>query len=223
MPALPRLTFKRIALALLCVFVLGVATVAATNLWLLRQARARSFTTVDATPRHDVALVLGTSPTFHGSANPFFTGRIATAAALYRAGKVKHILVSGDNSRKTYDEPSAMRDALIARGVPATAITLDYAGFRTLDTMARARAVFGLSRCTIVTDDFHLARCLFLAEAHGLDAVGCSSAPVPWRWSKKTRLREIASRTVAWLDVCVLRTKPKFYGPPVAIPIAETR
>ncbi len=146
-----------------------------------------------------------------------------TAAALYHAGKVKHLLVSGDNSRKTYDEPTAMRDALIARGVPSAAITLDYAGFRTLDTMARARAVFGLRRCTIVTDDFHLPRSLFLAEAHGLDAAGCQSAPVPWRWSKKTRLREIASRTIAWLDVCVLRTKPKFYGPRVEIPSVQSR
>lgn len=196
------------------------ALVGGVNWWMLHRTRARISTTIEATPANNVAIVLGTSPTFRGASNPFFTHRMDTAAALYHAGRVKHLLVSGDNSRKSYDEPTAMRDALIVRGVPADAITLDYAGFRTLDTMARARAVFGLRRCTVVTDDFHLARSLFLADAHGLDAIGCQSASVPWRWSKKTRLREIASRVAAWLDVCV-RTKPKFYGPPVEIRVVR--
>lgn len=219
-----RSLFLRLILALLVLCAAGIVAVAGTNWWVLHSTRARVFTEVETTPSNDVAIVLGTSPTI-GSRwqNPFFTGRMDTAAALYRAGKVKHLLVSGDNSRKTYDEPTAMRDALIARGVPVAAITLDYAGFRTLDTMARARAVFDLRRCTVITDDFHLARCLYLAQAHNLDAVGCSSAPVRWEWSKKTRLREIPSRTVAWLDVNLLRTKPKFYGPKVEIRVAEAR
>lgn len=213
------LMLRRLIIISLTLLVLAVA---GANWWILRTTRTRIFALVAATPVNDMALVLGTSPTGRGGqwANPFFTGRIQTAAALYHEGKVKHLLVSGDNGRKSYDEPTAMRDALIARGVPAKAITLDYAGFRTLDSMARAHAVFGLKRCTIVTDDFHMARSLFLAQAHGLDAVGCPSPPVPWKWSKKTRLREIASRTMAWLDVCVFRTKPKFYGPPVEIHVA---
>jgi SanA protein len=168
-----------------------------------------------------VALVLGTSPKVDLWDNPFFVGRIDAAAALYHAGKVQHLLVSGDNGRRTYDEPSAMRDALIAQGVPAKSITLDYAGFRTLDSMARAHAVFGLTRCTIVSDDFHLPRSIYLAQAHGIDAVGFASRPVPWKWAKKTRIREIASRVAAWIDVSILRTKPKFYGPKVEIPVSD--
>jgi len=215
-------TFRRLVGVVFLVVGLGAMTMAAANWWLLRGARGRVFTTAESAPANEVAVVLGTSPTIGQRwVNPFFAGRMDAAATLYHAGKVKHLLVSGDNGRKTYDEPTAMRDALVQRGVPAMAITLDYAGFRTLDTMARAQSVFGLRRCTVVTDDFHLARSLFLAEAHGLDAVGCQSAPVRWEWSKKTRFREIASRTVAWLDVCVLRTKPKFYGPPVEIRLAQ--
>ncbi|MEO8352838.1 MAG: ElyC/SanA/YdcF family protein, partial [Chthoniobacteraceae bacterium] len=107
-----------------------------------------------------------------------------------------------------------MRDALISRGVPESVITLDYAGFRTLDSVVRARSVFGVDRLTIVTDDFHVARALFLARASGIEAIAYQSASVPWKWSKRTRFREVASRVKAWCDVYVLGTKPKFDGPP---------
>src|SRR5262245_20709145 len=124
------LTPRRLIAGLLVLFVLGIAAVGGANWWLLHSAHTRIFTTVEATPANEVAIVLGTSPTIAGRwRNPFFAGRMDTAAALYRAGKVKHLLVSGDNSRKTYDEPTAMRDALIERGVPFDAVTLDYAGF----------------------------------------------------------------------------------------------
>ncbi len=214
---------RRIFLFLAAAIVLLITLIAVANGWILHRTRTRIFTSLETVPANDVAIVLGTSPKIRGRwVNPFFVGRMDTAAALYRAGKVKHFLASGDNSRKTYDEPTAMRDALVERGVPAAAVTLDYAGFRTFDTMARAKAVFGLHRCTVVTDDFHMARSLYLAEAHGLDAVGSPSVPVLWRFSARTRLREIASRTVAWLDVTLLRTRPKFYGPPVEIKVADS-
>lgn len=214
-----RLTPLRILLCLLGLVVAAVLLIAVTNLWMLRTARARVHP-VDSTPPCDVAVVLGTSPTVGKRANPFFEGRMDTAAALYHSGKVRHLLVSGDNRRADYDEPTAMRSALVSRGVPAQAITLDYAGFRTLDTMARAARVFQLRQATIVTDDFHMARCLFLAREHGLEAFGCPSKPVSLAFSKKTRLREIAARTAAWIDVFLLRTKPKFYGPPIAIELS---
>ena len=196
-----------------------VAFVAATNLAVLRAGRGRIFFQVDAVPSRDVAIVLGTSPNIRGQwPNPFFESRLDAAAKLWRAHKVRHFILSGDNSRRTYDEPTAMRAALEKRGVPPEATTLDYAGFRTLDTMARARAVFGQRAVLVITDDFHLPRSLFLAEAHGLDAVGFGGEPVPFRWSKKTRARETVSRAMAWLDVYVLHTRPRFFGPPVALP-----
>jgi SanA protein len=200
----------------------ALALLALANGWIARTTRAHLITDLARLAAHDVGLVLGTSPTLHnGAPNPFFEGRIATAAELYHAGKVRHLLLSGDNSRKTYDEPTAMQAALLARGVPAAAITLDYAGFRTLDSMARARTVFGLDRVVIVTDDFHQPRAVFLARALGLDATGFPSQRVPFRWSKKTRTREVASRLKACLDIYLLDTQPKFYGPPVTIQVAR--
>ena len=202
---------------------LAVAGVVAINQFIIRRSRDRIFAETNSIAANDVALVLGTSPTLGGGrwTNPFFKNRMDAAVALYRSGKVRHLLLSGDNSRRQYDEPTAMREALIARGVPESAMTLDYAGFRTLDSVVRSRAVFGQSRITIVSDDFHLPRALFLAQAHGIEAVGFASQHVPDEWSRKTHVREIAARCAAWLDVVVLRTGPKFYGPPVPIRIAQ--
>jgi SanA protein len=196
-----------------------VLVVIVCNVWLLAANRARILRSVAEIPVCDVALVLGTAPTVGRWKNAFFEGRMNTAAKLWRDGKVRHLLVSGDNSRREYDEPSAMRDALIARGVPASAITLDYAGFRTLDSLVRARRVFGIRELVVVTDDWHQPRALFLAQAAGVDAIGVSSEDVSWRMSARTRLREWASRVKAVADVYVLGTKPKFLGDPVVLPL----
>ncbi len=188
-------------------------SVAAANLWVLHCARSRIAENVAVVPQTDVAIVLGTAPVVrHGAKNPFFEHRMDAAALLYTAGKARHFLLTGDNSRRNYDEPTAMRAALISRGVPASAITLDYAGFRTLDSMARAATVFGQRRAIVVTDDFHLARALFLADAYGIEAVGFRSEHVSSAWSVKANVREVASRFVACLDVYVLKTKPRYGG-----------
>jgi len=196
---------------------LAAAGVIAANWWMLARARPKTVRNVEALDANEVGIVLGTSPRIGAWSNQFFENRMDAAAKLYHAGRVRHLLVSGDNRKRGYDEPTAMREALVRRGVPASAVTLDYAGFRTLDTMARARAVFGLRKATVITDDFHQPRALFLAEAFGVEAVGYPSAHVPFRSSKKTLAREVASRVWACLDVNVLRTRPKFTGPPVKI------
>jgi SanA protein len=205
--------------------ILGVVLVSffvgGINVWIIRTARPSIVRDITRLPPNEVALVLGTAPTLGRGRwkNPFFENRLDAAAQLYQTGKVRHLLVSGDNRRKNYDEPTAMRDALIARGVPTSAITLDYAGFRTLDSLARAKSVFQLQRLTIVTDSFHQPRALFLARASGLDAVGFPCRAVPWKWAKKTLAREVGSRVKAWLDVYLLRTQPRFYGPPLPITV----
>lgn len=111
-----------------------------------------------------------------------------------------------------------MRDALIDRGIPASALTLDYAGLRTLDSFARAKKVFGLNRLTIVTDDFHAARSIFLARHFDIEASAYCGMPVPLRWSAKTRLREVGARCKALLDLYVLDTQPRFLGERVTLP-----
>jgi SanA protein len=141
------------------------------------------------------------------------------AAQLYKAGAINRLLLSGDNRYADYNEPVAMRDALRQRGIPEAALSLDYAGFRTLDSIIRAKKVFQLEQdVIIVTDDFHLPRALFLAEETGLHALGFSAEPVPWKRSYRTRFREYLSRARACLDVYLWKTQPHFLGAPIQLP-----
>jgi SanA protein len=168
----------------------------------------------DALPTTKVGLVLGCSEQVAGGRkNLYFERRIAAAAELFHAGKVFYLLVSGDNSRADYDEPSDMRRALIAAGVPASRIVLDYAGFRTLDSVVRAKQVFGLNELIVVSQRFHNERAVYLARAHGIRAYGYDARDVSGSAALRTRLREIVSRVVAVLDVEVLHSTPHFSGP----------
>jgi SanA protein len=137
---------------------------------------------------------------------------------LYHAGKVKHLLVSGDNHIKSYDEPTDMRDALVAAGVPTKAITCDYAGFRTLDSVVRAKSVFGLTNFMIVTEEFHCPRAVWIARRHGLEAVAFAAPDVPLAsWSVRVKAREYLARVLCAADLYVLNRNPKFPGPPEPI------
>jgi SanA protein len=184
-------------------------------------AAGRVFRSMDEVPKNDVALVLGTAKkTPRGSPNLHFNQRIATAVKLYHCGKVRHLLVSGDNHVKGYDEPTDMRDALIAAGVPTNAITCDYAGFRTLDSVVRAQSVFGLTHFTIVTEEFHCPRALWIARQRGLDAVAFAAPDLQSkRWTWRVKVRETFARVLCGLDLYLLCTQPKFPGPrePIAL------
>ncbi len=178
----------------------------------------RVYGDVAEVPRREVGLVLGTNPLLSsGQPNPFFDYRMDAAAALWRAGKVRLLLVSGDNGRDEYDEVSAMRSALVARGVAASAIILDYAGFRTLDSVVRCRSVFGVLRPVVVSQRWHAERAIFLAQAQGMDAIGFAARDLSARAAVRSYLREYLARAKAVLDVAVLHTQPRFPGPPEPI------
>ena len=170
----------------------------------------------------DAGLVLGTSRLERGGfANPYFANRIAAAAALYKSGKVKFLIVSGNQSdggraNGGYDEPTDMRDALVAAGVPAKAIYRDYAGFRTLDSVLRAHEVFGQESVIVVSQRWHLARALFLAARHGLDDQGVEAADVPFGLDVWTKVREAGARVKALIDV-LERREARFGGKMVAL------
>jgi SanA protein len=138
---------------------------------------------------------------------------------LYRQGKVGHLLVSGDNSRKDYDEPTAMRDALVALGVPGDRVVLDYAGFSTLDSVVRARDVFGQNQLLIVSQKDHVMRAIYIARAKGMDAIGVSAEDVGFGVGLRTDCREALARVRTVLDVWVWGRTPKFLGPRVEIPV----
>jgi len=180
-----------------------------------RVAAGRVYQSLASVPANDVGLVLGTGKfTASGRPNLHFTQRINAASELYRSGKVRHLLVSGDNHLATYDEPTDMLNALAAAGVPTNAITCDYAGFRTLDSVVRAHSVFGLKQFTIVTEAFHCPRALWIARAHGLDAVAFAAPDLSAGWSLRVKAREVLARVLCGLDLYVFQRGPRFAGPP---------
>ena len=203
----------------------SVTLVACADRACARAANGRVFRSVDKMPAREVGLVLGTSKeTRHGKPNLHFNQRIEAATALYRAGKIHHLLVSGDNHVSSYDEPDDMRAALIAAGVPASAITCDYAGFRTLDSVVRAKEIFGLSQCTIISEEFHCPRALWIAQRRGLDAIAFAAPDVGLKsWSLRANLREQFARSWCAVDLYLLHRAPKFLGPKETILVAANQ
>lgn len=187
------------------------------NLWVLRSTAPYIYSTVESLPANDVALLLGTSPySRKGNENVLFQHRIDAAATLYKAGKIKHVLASGANPDETYNEPRKMYYALVEAGVPGEAITLDFAGFRTLDSVIRAAEVFRLPSYTVISQRFHLHRAVFIARHEGINAIAYAP-PENKEQKRRLRVREALARVNTILDVVVLRTRPRFLGAPEPI------
>lgn len=134
-------------------------------------AGPRTFTVEEVTPTH-VGIVFGAGLLRDGSAGPVLSDRVQTAVNLYHAGKVDKLLMSGDNRFIEYNEPEAMRQYALERGVPDEDIVLDYAGRRTYDTCYRAKHIFGVDSAILITQDFHMERALFLCNWFGIDSTG---------------------------------------------------
>jgi SanA protein len=179
-------------------------------------ARGKTYSDVGLIPHRRVGLVLGCPQRVSdGQLNLFFLARVKAAAELYRQGKVDYLLASGDHSTPGDDEPADLKSALISEGVPAEKIYVDYAGFRTLDSVVRARDVFGQTAITIVSQEFQNQRAVFIANHSRLDAIGFNAPEV---FSGRTALRESLARVKAVLDVCCLAPmRPRFVGATVAI------
>lgn len=202
------------------VIMLGSGIIFGFEWWVAKRAEGRHFDDVKAMPEAPVALVLGTAAHVAGGwSNYFFKYRMEAAAALFKAGKVKALIVSGDNGTYSYDEPTDMKLALIKLGVPTEKIVCDYAGFRTLDSVVRAKEVFGQQRVIFVSQRFHNARAIYLARAFGIEAYGMNAKDVPVALSVKTFLREKLACVKAVLDVNVLGTQPRFLGEKVSVPL----
>lgn len=164
-----------------------------------------------ALPEREYGLLLGTARIVQGHyLNEYYRLRLEAAVRLYRAGKIRRIIVSGDNGRKDYSEPEDMKADLMNAGIPEAAIRLDYAGFRTLDSVMRARNVFGAEQFTVISQRFHCERAVYLAHAKQLDAIGFAAQDPPVRYQFKNAVREPLARFKAWLDIHLLGTRPKF-------------
>ena len=195
------------------ILVLGVAVMAFCDFHVVGASDGLVFCEPEQTPSREVALVLGTAKHVQGGRlNWYYQPRIEAAAKLFHAGKVRGIVVSGDNGRPEYDEPTQMKADLIALRVPAKFITCDYAGFRTLDSVHRLERVFQQSNYIVVSQEFHVQRALYIANARGHNAIGLAVRTPGGFWGSKVRLREILARTKALLDVNILQTNPKYLG-----------
>ncbi len=202
----------------LALLTLLIALVLLANWHTQRQTAPYLYHNAVQIPAHKAALLLGTSPTLaDGRTNLYFTLRIQAAAELYRAGKVRYIIVSGDNRKHGYNEPEAMKAALVAQGIPAEKIVPDYAGIRTLDSVLRARSIFGQDSYIVVSQKFHNERAVYLARAHGIDAYGYNAADVDRYSGFKTEVREYLARVKMLLDLAVQKA-PRHQGEPVRLP-----
>ena len=210
---------KRITLSLVAFMLLVIIFTVYANVKVERAAEGKIYTSVDSVPHNKVALLLGTNPLNKwGRPNSYFTNRIKTASELYKAGKVDYIIASGDNHTKDYDEPTAMRDSLMAHGVPEDRIILDFAGFRTLDSVVRAKEIFGCDSLTIISQADHNARALYLAEANGIEAVAVSAPLRAGRWVRtRLAIREWLARDKMMLDIWFGK-QPHFLGERIEIP-----
>ncbi len=197
---------------------LGAAVLVVGGLRLLTTLtyRTQIYTAAEA-PTERVAVVFGAGLLRSGQPTPVLFDRVATAAELYRLGKVEKLLLSGDNRFVNYNEPGAMQKAALSLGVPESALVLDYAGRSTYDTCYRAKAIFGLTRAVLVTQAFHLPRALFICETLGLQTVGVVAdrrkyGPALTWWS----LRETLATTNAWVEVNLTHPVPVL-GEPLPI------
>ena len=168
----------------------------------------RFITEADVAPARPVAIVFGAGIRPGGRLSPILRDRMDTAIALYHAGKIRKLLVSGDNSTLSYNEPGAMYDYAMSQGVPAEDVVRDYAGRRTYDTCYRAGRIFGVSEAILVTQRFHLPRALFTCRSLGVEAVGVSADRRPYRADGYYRMRDAFATLRAVADVSLLRPTP---------------
>ncbi len=172
---------------------------------------------LNSIPKNKVGLLLGTSKyLINGKENGYFKNRIQATIELYNAGKIDDIVISGDNSKSNYNEPLDMKNELIKYGIPEGKIYLDYAGFRTYDSMVRMNKVFGQSSFTVISQEFHNRRAIYIAKRINLNVIGYNAKDVTAYNGFKTKLREKFARVKVFLDLAVNKN-PKFLGDPIII------
>jgi SanA protein len=213
-----RFWFKWVAMVglVLSLIVMGLGIYAnVAPVWV---SRGKIFSDVNAVPPMDVGLVFGTTDRIGDDENLYFRYRMEAAESLWKAGKVKTFLVSGDNRSQYYNEPEKMRSALIARGIPKDRIECDYAGLRTLDSVVRAKKVFGVHKVLFITQRFQVERGMYIAQAKGIEAYGFEAEDVLSEAGRKTKIREVGARVKMWLDVHFLKTEPRHLGERMELP-----
>lgn len=209
---------KIIWYSILALIPICIITVITCNYIINKNATGKLFTDAKTIPYNKVGLLLGTSKRLSsGYQNLYYNYRIEAATQLLKEGKIKYLVISGDNSRKEYSEPEDMRADLIAAGIDSTVIFLDYAGFRTFDSMVRLKEIFSQDSVTIISQQFHNERALYMARKEGIAAIAFNAKDVSAHYGFVTQLREKFARVKVFVDYLTGK-KPKFLGEKVIIP-----
>ncbi|KPH12092.1 vancomycin high temperature exclusion protein [Chryseobacterium sp. ERMR1:04] len=209
---------KTIFKIFLLLIVAGFIFIAWANYSIKKESDASVSYNIADVPETKTALLLGTSKNLNsGLPNAYFYNRIQAAIDLYKSGKIKYIIVSGDNSTKDYNEPEDMLLTLMKYGIPQDHIFLDHAGFRTLDSVVRAKEIFGQTKLVIISQKFHNERAVFLAKQNGIEAFGYNAKDVNKYAGFKTNMREYLAKAKAYWDL-LLGVEPKFGGEKILIP-----
>ncbi|SFU57542.1 SanA protein [Xenorhabdus koppenhoeferi] len=201
------------------IFIIAVLMLTAIMLdrWISWKTAPYIFDDLRQLPEREVGMVLGTSKYYKsGTYNQYYFYRIQGAVNAYNGGKIKYLLLSGDNAQHNYNEPITMRKDLLKAGIPASSIVMDFAGFRTLDSIVRTRKVFDTDDFTIITQRFHCERALFIAMHFDIEAQ-CYAVPSP-KNMMTIRFREVLARLGALTDLYILKREPRFLGPLMPIP-----
>ncbi|GAB2511313.1 SanA/YdcF family protein [Nocardia heshunensis] len=202
---------RRVVKLGLAAVVLVAVVLVGSDLW-MRIANRQYEYSVDSVPKADVAIIFGAEVHPDGKPSAYLAARLDLGAKLLAAGKVKALLLTGDNDRPSYDEPTAMRAYLIEHGVPAAKIALDYAGFTTYESCVRAHDIFGVTSAIAVTQDFSLPRTVAMCRAAGIDATAVGDdTQVHNDLYRKIWLRDQLADTKAVYSI-LFHPDPKFRG-----------
>ena len=210
------MNLKKLIACFIGLCLIAISAILILDYWISYKTAPYIYHDENKLPYRAVGVVLGTSKYVRGGGlNGFYRNRIDGAIDLYWQGKVDYLLLSGDNALLSYNEPITMQKDLIKAGIPRKAIVLDYAGFRTFDSIVRANKVFDANDFTIITQEFHCERAIFIAIAQGIQAQ-CFAVPSP-KSMKLVRIREIFARVSAFIDLYILSKEPKYLGPVIPI------
>lgn len=210
---------KRIFYFLLSVVVLCSCLIYFSNKIIAEAADGKLFSSVKEIPYNKTGLLLGTAKLLGGGyLNPYYKYRIDAALALINSGKIRYLVISGDNGRNDYNEPRMMKDDLITAGVDSNFIFLDYAGFRTFDSVVRLREIFSQDSVTVISQQFHNERALYIASREKINAIGFNAKDVTKKMGLRTQVREKFARVKVFLDY-LTGAEPKFLGPKIIIPV----
>jgi len=216
---------KKIWQTLFFVVIIFIISILAIDVLIVDNSKNRLYASLKDLPKRGVVIVLGTAKYVRkGKINYYYKYRIDATVKLYKSGKVNAILISGDNATPYYNEPARMKQDLIKQNIPKNKIYLDFAGFRTLDSILRAKEIFGIKKCIIVSQKLHLERAIFIASKNSVDAIGYIAKDYAGTkaWLRM-RIREYLARVKAFLDIYILHTVPKFFGKFEKIEIRENK